>query len=747
MHIPTIPYLPLPSEASTIPLQRFIPPYSKGLISEWLDVKVPKGLWLIDPLAANPLLDIEVAQKGYKILTARSNPVILLMLEVLSSAPTADQFQSALSQLFTSNSELENLQDHLQSLYLTQCKNCDNPVMVDGFIWERGHDRPKSRLYTCHKCGQEGEQEISQFDLDKLNVIEQQARKHRSRARQRIEVGMQIGYYGLEEALDCYQARSLTFLMTLINKLEGSAFPKAQEQLVMALILSLMDYGNTLWPWPLKPYRPLTLTTPALYFEHNLWLALQTAIKTWVAASAPAIVTRWPEIKEDAGGICLYQRSKVELEAIRLLAKPQAILTIFPHPNQAFLTFSALWSGWLWGTEAVQSVHGALDRRRYDWRWLAGTLQQILQPIQNDLPLKAPFFGLAPDPTPANLYAIISSARSCQFTLQGIAYRQDDHLFQLEWRNTQEKENNYSKPPSLQYRETIKEAIQERGEPLTYAEIQYLCLCAHALANKLPDHLQGQEEDELNPTLVEIKKIIQDLSFLKPIKAPHSTQSSQWWLAQTQAVQPPLPEQVEVKILEILREKKIINLQELDRQICIQFPGFLTPSLELIKAILDSYTEPILEIPGSYRLFLEDEKNFYLKDKNQFKTELTEIGKGFGYQVAGNNPLHWIDEKQQPVSIFYFLETSKFSSLLNEPTTTPPEGHFLVFPASRSQLILFRLRRDLHLKEEIESGWHFLKLRHLHQLAHQKDLTIAIWKELVQNDPPLWNPPDQLSMF
>ena len=44
--------------------------------------------------------------------------------------------------------------------------------------------------------------------------------------------------------------------------------------------------------------------------------------------------------------------------------KAAAALAVLPRPNQAYWTLSAMWSGWLWGIEAVAPLHSALERIR-----------------------------------------------------------------------------------------------------------------------------------------------------------------------------------------------------------------------------------------------------------------------------------------------------------------------------------------------------------------------------------------------
>jgi len=70
MSIPPIPYIPGSGEDHQLPLQRFLPPLSKGVVQEWLEQNVKKGSWVLDPFGTNPAVALEAARAGYKVLVA-----------------------------------------------------------------------------------------------------------------------------------------------------------------------------------------------------------------------------------------------------------------------------------------------------------------------------------------------------------------------------------------------------------------------------------------------------------------------------------------------------------------------------------------------------------------------------------------------------------------------------------------------------------------------------------------------------
>jgi len=745
MEIPTSPYLP-PQGFAALPLQRFVPPFPEGVIEAWLSEKIPTGSWLIDPLGANPLLSLRAAQAGYRILTARTNPILRLELEVLAATPRDDQFTSVLNSLLNASMADSSVDEYLRSLYLTHCPKCQSLIQAHGYVWERGSDLPAKVIYACPNCGEKGEEAPTRFDLDLLDHINQQKAKFVARARQRVATGQEAEYVGLEEALKCYPNRALHFLMVLINKLDGLSLSSESKHHLMALLVTLMDLGNNLWHWPPKPFRPLTLTTPPIFLERNLWVVLSQIVHFWTREKQPVVVTHFPDLPPPGGGICLYQRRKTSLETISAHINPQAMLTIIPRPNQAFLTFSALWSGWLWGSTAVEHVHGALERRRYDWHWLAGMLQQILRPVQQALPAGSPALAFISEPTPANLFAITASAKSCQFDLQGLAYRSQDDLFQLQWRTVAERPTDHPGSEENAIRTSIESLIQMRGEPVVYEDLLYASLIDNALHGQLPEDMPALRDDYLNPHLGQVKTILQNAFLTRSYKHPTLPQSSLYWLAQDKDASPPLADRVEELVVEHLQRGQDTTLYDLDHQVCQTLTSWNTPSREMIHACLESYADPTQAAPLIYHLRHEDEKENRENDRRQVQQILTSLAKRLGYQLKDNHAYLWQSREGWEYK-FFFLPTACLSSILSREHELPPQRCILIIPGSRSHLVHFKLQRDPHLQEQLDLGWRFIKLRFLRELATRDTITPFGWEESLKEDPPSWDTPTQLQML
>ncbi len=123
--------------------------------------------------------------------------------------------------------------------------------------------------------------------------------------------------------------------------------------------------------------RPRQIVNPNEFEEFKLWLKLEEAANQFSSFDQTIPLTYYPEIPPEHGGICLYPHRYRENE-ISEIPIFEAAATVLPRPNQALWSFSAIWSGWLWGNQSAQNIKSALSRQRYDWFWLTNALRKIL---------------------------------------------------------------------------------------------------------------------------------------------------------------------------------------------------------------------------------------------------------------------------------------------------------------------------------------------------------------------------------
>ncbi len=82
------------------------------------------GSLMLDPLGAHPLLAVEAAMSGRRVLMARNNPILWLLLESICRAPGSNHLWRVLSPILVSRRGEESMEEHLRGLYATPCAGC-----------------------------------------------------------------------------------------------------------------------------------------------------------------------------------------------------------------------------------------------------------------------------------------------------------------------------------------------------------------------------------------------------------------------------------------------------------------------------------------------------------------------------------------------------------------------------------------------------------------------------------------------
>lgn len=740
-------FLPGVAPPPPIPLGRFLPPLPSGMATLWLEKNHLAGEWVLDPLGTSPTLVLEAARAGCRVLVACNNPVIALIIEVLCCAPPKAGFQAALADLATSRRGEERLETHLQSLYQTECDSCKQAVIAQVYLWKRGQDYPYARVYQCRQCGNEGEHPIREADIKRLQRIRSEP-LHQARALSRIAHRNDPIFYAAQDALKAYQHRALYFLITLINRVEGLPLPADRRNLLLALALIACDEGNTLWANPSSSRsRPRQLVTPPQFREKNLWNALEDAINLW-SVDAPALpCTRYPAAPPESGGVCIFHGRFKQLQPIPNALQPAALLSVLPRPNQAFWTLSAIWCGWLWGHEAVKPMRAALERRRYDWSWHANALSSLFTAICKNTRPGLPYFLILPEIEPGFLAAALLASASAGLTTNGVALRAEHSIAQLNFGNPAGEDEQTQRKSFQGFHTAIRHFLAQRREPSPYSLLHAACLKA-AIKGRDINHARLPGET-LSTVQTDIEKTIQEGSLLRRFE-----QQSQkgdrylWWLSDDTAIETEtLSDAVELWIIKYLLEHPQISLHALDRALCADFPGLLTPNYDLVVACLESYTNLESDPPPRWSLRERERFESRQNDVRKARQRLEKTGIRLGFHTGGEDALLWSDAEDKPVYHFQFSVTAAISRWLFSSPPLPERRNVLVIPGSRSNLLAFKLQRDPRLAEAAAKYWRFIKFRHVRRMFDRKDLTAALWEEMLEQDPPRWEDATQMKIF
>jgi hypothetical protein len=747
----SIPFIPGSTLGPQLPLSRYLPPLPAGVIQPWLQKNVPPGSIMLDPLCATPALALEAARAGYRVLVTSNNPILSFMLEMLASAPQKEDFQSALSELASSRRGDERLEVHLQSLYLTECANCGRRIQAQAYFWRKGEAQPYARLYHCPYCGDEGEHPLAGFDLERL-AIPGNAALHRARAIERVSQAGDNLREGVEEALQAYLPRPLYFLFTLINKIEGLPMPAEKRRLLVALALTVCDEATNLWPHPSGRLRPRQLTTLSQFCENNLWLALENAVQTWSSQPGAVPFSHWSGGEIPPGGIALYQGRLKSMPPLAPGERPAAAVVVLPRPNQAYWTLCALWSGWLWGQEAVKPLHSALERRRYDWHWHTGALYHALTPLNSLVRPPLPVFGVITELVPGFFAAALIAAEAAGLHLQQLAAQPEAEIAQLVW----SAEGGSEKPAGglASWEPLIEKGttayLAERSEPAPFLSIYMAALSRLAVEKALPFN-QAQFTDE---TIVRLQNSIQKAfssptTYVRFESRPQNIESGLWWLASPPPkCDLPLADRVEMEIVKYLQKNPGRTQADIEEFLYRLFPGLLTPSRELIRICLQSYGDASSSLPEYWQLRSQESPALRRADLEAARAALNSLAERIGLQSQGEGPVVWSDAHGAQVCYFTLLASGIISRYVLNSAPVPPARCILVLPGSRANLVAYKMRHDPRLEEGMSRGWRFLKFRLLRQLLERANLNLELFDELLLTDPPHWEGEStQLSIF
>jgi hypothetical protein len=825
--IPFLPGITQGAAHAGRPLGRFLPPVQAGSASAWLEQRrslepgVLNSGWLLEPFGASPELPVEMARAGYRVLAAVNNPIARFLIELQACPPTESELRSALAELASAQRAGERIEPHIRALYQTECAQCGHAVEAQAFIWDRESNSPVAKIYTCAYCKDSGERPASPGDIQRAASYAASG-MHRARALERVARLDDPDRAYAEEALNVYLPRAVYGLFTLVNRLDS--LPSAKRRLVSALLLAAFDQANVLWAHPAKSNRPRQLSIPPRFHEKNLWLALENAVEAWSSnhGECNVPVATWPELPPESGGICLFEGRLKDLAA-QVVEMPDrkveisAALTALPRPNQAFWTLSALWAGWLWGQAASSSFKSVLRRRRYDWSWQCVALSSAFNSLKPLLEPGTPCVGLMGEPEAGFLSAAMVAAEIAGLELEGLALRSAPEQAQITWKSgvggaesreepaKTARETSSAERQSL-VQERVTEYLRARGEPAHYLPVHAAALSGLAEAQLLSYPVEPAQEvglakpaqlakpaerpkpaqqpqpgepagipgaspaESLHQVETTIEAALTQAGhFARYAGSSRSLETGQWWLDEAglpvAEIAEPLADQLEVALVNSLQEHGIVQLHEIDRQLCREFPGLFTPDLELVQQCLDSYAEllpPGMEDPagsGQWRLRQAETPQRRRTDLAEMQLLLMQIGKRLGYtlvkpsnpKAAGARPpLVWQNQSGVTQYTFHLIASGVLGRIIlpgnRRREYASGKRGVIVLPGSRAGWVEYRLLSDPRLRNAVENGWLLVKFRHVRWLAQNDNLSQDNLEELLALDP-LTNKDRQMTLL
>jgi hypothetical protein len=748
-------------------LARFLPPIPEGVASAWLSNNLASGSWVLDPFGALPELAIEAALAGYQVLVAANNPILRFMLGLWANPPSEEELRAALAELASSRIGEERLEIHLQRLYMTNCTQCNKPTIAQAFLWKNDESVPFAKIYECNHCGDSGVHPVTQSDIDLANSFSASS-LHRMRVLERIAPSGDSYRAKVEDAISIYLPRAIYGLVMLINKLDGLLIPSShgdpdesiRRRSLIALVLSALDKGNNLWTYPSGRTRPKQLSASPRFRENNIWIALEKAVEQLARNQEKIPFTIFPQIPEERRGLVLYEGPLRDF--CQRLSTPDskkvidfgAILTAFPRHNQAFWTLSALWSGWIWGREAIGPFKSVLRRRRYDWAWYSSALNNAFNSLSDLLPSGIPFFGLIGEAEPHFLSASVVSTRCAGFELEGLALRAESGLAQLHWNFNLGSPSRTLSLSSEHMQNKMREEIilkgvehlKQRGEPAPYLTLYTSALKTieenPAVCEK--DLISSSEEFNRVHSLVEEALSLRN-GFIRFGGGEKSPETSQLWHQDLHKPTNLLTDRIEATVIHYIQNNPGCRKPDLDEYVCAKFSGLMTPAFDLITTIASSYNEEALLEKDVYYLREQDEVAIRNKEVIALRNDLITLSERLGLSSQGDDPIIWRDDNDRIRLVFYLIPSASLGEIVFS-NPFPPDKSIIILPGARANLMMYKLRHNPYLRQEIDQGWRFLKFRHFRHLMESPSLRRENLDDLLALDP-LTESPAQMRLL
>lgn len=718
------PYIPGFKPAEVGPLSRFLPALEDGTISGWLSRQTLTGNWLLDPFGFSPKLVLEAARSGYRVLVTANNPITRFLLEIFANPPPQADFIAALADLGAVKKGDERLGNHLQSLYLTQCEKCEKQISAQAFLWRKGEDVPYAKLYECPHCKDSGERIATDTDKELALQIAGTDTLHRTRLFERVVSLNDEDRVYAEEAIEHYLPRPLYVLGTILNRLDSLNLSESRKRALTALVLLACDAGNTLWGHPAERKRPKLLNTPSQFRENNLWTMLERGVSLFAESGSPVLVEAWPKKIPETGGICIYEgRLKDLAHEVQREIPITAVVASIPRPNQAFWTLSALWAGWLWGSDAVEPYKVALRRRRYDWAWSATALFAMFSHLDELLPDGIPFFGLMPEPEAPFMTSALTAASAAGFKLESVALRTEHDPVQVLWKSGKKSASAEMEVETA--RKAMREYLSARGEPAGYLHLHTAGLVALAEDNALK-----QTADEFDFAMRKTQSIMEqalkDSHEFIHYSTGEGVDTGTWGLAVFPQIES-LSDKTEVAVVSFLQKNPQTIFLEVEEAVNDQFVGLMTPSKGLIYAVLNSYAE---KDGGTWMLRKEDLASSRREEMKAIFALLEEIGKRLKYKSKLEDKVVTWFENGKPIRKFHVLA----SALIHRTLEQANEKTVIVIPGGRAALAAYKQDRDPSLKERLRKH-NLTKYRLLRSVLELPILTRETFEEQITSDP------------
>jgi DNA modification methylase len=762
-----------------------------NVVSEYIEHYSSKGEIVFDPFSGSGVTSLEALILKRKTIACDLDPVANFILKCTAMPVNLEELRSIFSTMESS------LKKGISELYKTHCPKCNDFVQIEAVIW---HDNePQEIRYRCScKTGklQTKWKKPDEYDLNKLSKINKRYIPYWYpdneliwNSRVNVSRGMKVS--------DLFTKRNLIALSIIYNFIENIEDGKLKDLMKFCFTSSLAQSSKLVFVyresgrerqvggWATRGY-----WIPPEYFEINAWNSFRERFAKLVRGKT--------ETNKLLGQKVSLAKEYSELNA----SKPLMVLTqsatnlsnmpdnsidyVFTDPPYGdaipYSELNLMWASWLklpvnfedeiiisnspirkkdfeeyssMLTLAFREVYRVLKPSK----WLTVTFHSTDMTIYNSIIRAVVFAGFKLDKI---LYQ--SPARTSPKALlapYGSAVG-DYYLRFYKPRTTKPVIFNESLVDSNQFEtivvESVKGIIAERGEPVTYNDILkgiYPILDNYG-------YLLIAKPERIDEIIAKHSDI--EFVFLK---------GKGWWLKNPSNYLLniiPLNERVEQAVIQTLRRKNKVSLDEVLQDLFLTFQNGLTPNPPIVTSVVAEYASKTKD--GKWKLkpsveVREDEHSKMIHS-------ICHIGVKLGYSIFSGHPTSIYEGKQvadiagyQDLSslvgilpdnmkkikeidvvwhkngkiynIFEVENTTGITEALVRGANIPyPINRYIILPEERDALLQSRMKEPMLADHFNEGNWKIIFYGKLNEFVDEhkrKHYTITDFKSIANIKP------------
>lgn len=666
------------------------------------------------------------------------DPLALLALAVQSTPLAPEAVGRAFTQLLDATHRGRPWGQHLRRAYDTSCPACGRATEALAYRWQGSPPALVSRDLACEHCGFSGE--AAAESEDRLQAVGIEPGKSLYwEMMGRVADAADPLRPRVEQATAFYTPRALWGLwqsLRILHELRLGQDERRALQYVLAEALwhgsSLENQGDLLW----QP----NLRRPRRFLERNLWRVLDEAARRVASLvnsvipgdPQPQLIQRWPD---DA-------QHRIEAGSLVL-----ALATV-PPSLPLYWLLRYVWSGWLFGRQAVAPMNDLLALRPGEWEVLGLRLEAACRALYSrlaeggDLALQWRWRG---DDDPA--LAVLGSLPAPPVLLSVAASGANEFVALAVVRKAGTPATASPAANLLDIGAgAMVQTATERGEPVVAQRLRPFIVAAWRRLGDLPETAEADLETLLDP--------LAPPSGLQVIGSNGETWEpgdvAWWWLYTPPAGWQPASDRSERLALEMFQAGPVESTDALVWRLSLRLSPACTPDRPWVEALVVSYTE-----------LTEDGLLILPKDRAQERqTEMASLaqallatGRRMDFDAAiwpedGLWQVEWQRAGKRRASFVLTATTAITPRVWQSRAPLPGLARYLVLPGSRANLVQWRIDHDpLWGAAALTGGWTFSKFRHLREMLADTAEEPERWLAHLRLDPITAGPAEQMSLF